>query len=142
MRIHSNVIEYADVIEAVHGMPGVYVTVSQHGSRSHARAFEVMLEGNGAARNTGTHGGDPQIQAATWDEWGLFLARLYDLDNSMLCGSAKYPVYASLSDFDYHTQGRFSELEMPADTHRRHTWDYVGVRRQRCKKCSAERAFK
>jgi len=139
MRIHTNTLTLADIHAAVNNLPSVYVTVSRHGSRSHDHAFEVSLEGNGYARNTGNHGADDYEKGATWDEWGVFLAHLFAKDADAMCGSAKYPVYRDAADFHYQTADRFADPEsgLPDDTHKRHNW--TGGRGVRtCTKCSAE----
>lgn len=141
MRIHSNYLKLSDVYAATADLPGVYATVSEHGSRSHARAFEVQLTGNGYARNTGTGGADSYETGATWDEWGVFLARLFNLDANALCGSVKYPVYRDGYNFHRQTMDRFESLDLPDDTHKRHTWAYRRPGFWACKKCSAERTY-
>lgn len=135
MRIHTNTLTIDDVYSATATLPGVYVTVSQHGSRSHARAFEVSLEGNGYRKNTGTHGAGDEI-GATWDEWGVFIARLFEVDPEALFGTPKYPTYQNAYHFHMLTDDRFLEGNMPSDTHKRHTWDWT-VSGATCKKCSA-----
>lgn len=136
MRIHSDILTVADVYDAVSDLPGVYVTVSENGSRTHRKGFEVSLEGNGYARNTGSYGSDRSTPGATWDEWGVFLARLFDVDPRALPGSVKYPVYVDAGDFHRKTATRFADLTLPEDTHKRHTWEYsAGL--ITCKKCTA-----
>ena len=143
MRIHSNTLTSEQVWKASHDLPGVYVHVSEHGSRSHERAFEVRMEGNGYARNTGKYGADQYETGATWDEWGVFLARLFNLDANALSGSVKYPTYANAADFHRQTFNRFASLSMPEDTHKRHNFKYAGPgsRTWECSKCSAKRIY-
>lgn len=142
MRIHSNYLTMSDITQATKDLPGVDAYVHQHGSRTHANAFEVRLTGNGYPRNTGTHGADFYEIGATWDEWGTFLARLFNLDANALCGTVKYPIYKDGYDFHRKTMDRFESLDLPGDTHKRHTWEYLlagGF--WACKKCSAERTY-
>jgi hypothetical protein len=108
--------------------------ISESGSRTHRRKFNVLLTGSGYRVNTGRYGaGD--WQGATWDEWGLFLANVYDADPSALC---PVPGYRSRIHFHVLTAGRFTDRTMPADTHRRHRWTYdVATGEQSCTKCSA-----
>lgn len=87
MRIHSDTLSVIDIYDAVSDLPGVYVTVSEHGSRARRKSFEVSLEGNGYARKTGFYGSDRSTRGATWDEWGVFLARLFDVDPRAFAGS-------------------------------------------------------
>lgn len=137
MRIHSDILTTLDIYDAVNGLPGVYVDVTEHGSRTHAAAFEVSLEGNGYAKNTGKYGADSYVNGATWDEWGVFLARLFELDPNARCGSAKYPTYRDGHDFHAQTGDRFAELELPADTHRQHNFQSFAPGQTKCTKCSA-----
>lgn len=136
MRIHSDILTSGHIYQAVALLPGVYVDISSHGSRSRAAAFEVSLEGNGYQKNTGQHGAGVEY-AATWDEWGAFLGYLFTFDPDMLCGSAKRPTYADAEDFHQLTGDRFRSLEIPADTHKRHRWDPTDHRHYSCHTCSA-----
>ena len=136
MRIHSNTLTEQNIRDAVALLPGVAVSVTSHGSRSHAAAFEVSLTGNGYRKNTGTHGAGDDL-GATWDEWGAFLSAVFDEDPEALAGSVKYPTYRNGYEFHYITGDRFENPGvLPSDTHKRHTWDYVGLT-QTCKKCTA-----
>lgn len=140
MRLHTNAITEAQIHAATTDLPGVYATVSHHGSRSHERAFEVSLEGNGYARNSGNAGAGYET-GATWDEWGVFIARLYGIDRIAMWGSKSYPVYQDAESFHTQTDDRFQDGTMPSDTHKRHHWttDYprtpLGV--SQCSKCTA-----
>lgn len=140
MRIHTNLITGVDIYAATHNLPGVTVTATEHGSRSHARAFEVRLEGNGSHRNSGRYGADTAEQAATWDEWGAFLSALYEIDPNALWGSQKHPVYRDRAHYHYLTNWRFIEDVdpgfLPSDTHKRHNWQWDASGAQ-CSKCSA-----
>lgn len=140
MRIHTNLITVADIYAATHNLPGVTVTATPHGSRSHARAFEVRLEGNGSHRNSGQYGADTAEKAATWDEWGAFIAALYEVDPDALWGSQKYQVYSNRTHYHYLTNQRFIEDadpgHLPSDTHKRHNWQW-GAGGAECTKCSA-----
>lgn len=137
MKIHSDVLDYADVQEALKGMPGVFfITCEQRGSRSHARAFEVKLEGN-SPRRAMNH----EDQAATWDEWGLFLNRIYEVDPEAVCGTVKHPVYANAGDFAWKTGDRFENL-VHEEQCRSHIWRFAGVLYQNsCTKCGAVRRW-
>lgn len=142
MRIHSDVLTLADFYAATANLPGVFVTVSQHGSRSHAHGFELSLEGNGYAKNTGTYGASQGEKGATWDEWGAVFSHLFEVDPNALAGSPKYPAYSDGYEFHYATNDRFEVPgELPKDTHKRHTWESNGIRSQQCKKCTAQRRF-
>lgn len=139
MRIHTDHLTLSNLYSREMYEWGVYIHVTEHGSRSHVRAFEVSLEGNGYRKNTGTSGAGDEY-GATWDEWGVFLARLFDLDKDMVCGSVKNPVYNGVDDFDRQTDYRFVLGQMPEDTHRRHNWKFERVGVFACTKCTARRA--
>lgn len=140
MRLHTDLIKIADVYAAAKNLPGVYITVTEHRSRSRDRAFEISLEGNGYRKNTGSYGAS-DVYGATWDEWGVVIARLYALDPDAFWGSAKYQVYQDQDDFNWQTAFRFENHEnLPEDTHKRHTWRPTGiVGKSECAKCSAIR---
>lgn len=84
-----------------------FKTLDEHGSRTHAAAFEIQLEAderdNGRrAGNSGSYGAmQPESDgyAATYDEWGWLLAALYEIDKDMVVGSSKTPVYANAVAF-------------------------------------------
>lgn len=138
MRIHSDTLTLHDLSMATSaaGMRGVYLlgnTPRVHESRSRARAYEVRLGGNSPYRTQG----DRDVNAATWDEWGIFLADLFRRDMKMVS-----PYYLSLDHFVWTTAGRFTTLQWP-DQHKRHQWVYEGrcvtgaYDVHVCKKCSA-----
>src|SRR6188474_3141328 len=100
MRLHTDILTAADVYAATisRGMRGVYADVATVGSRSHARALDVHLSGTSSRRvNAGTSHVDRFAldHAATWDEWGMVIAALYELDPSAVWGSVKRPIYAN-----------------------------------------------
>lgn len=140
MRIHSNTLTAADIYVATHDLPGVHVEVTEHGSRSHTRAYEISLSGTSNRRkNPGTYGYREVDHAATWDEWGVVIARIFDRDPHAVFGTVKHPTYADSGDFDYQTAGRFDSLQMPFDTHQDHRWEFVSLGHLTCKKCTAEK---
>jgi len=110
MRLHTDVLTRFDLIAMAADGPIAFEQLTEHGSRSHARAFEVKLTGSGTHTNSGSYGARTDVQAATWDEWGIFLGRLYDLDPQMLAGTPKRPIYAGLNDFHYQTGERFDPV--------------------------------
>jgi hypothetical protein len=95
MRLHSDIITARDIHAATPA--DVAADVSQHGSRSRARAFEVSLEGLGGRhtrkKNSGNRGAGYEY-AASWDDWGVWLARLFEIDPNM---TATY--YKDRADF-------------------------------------------
>lgn len=140
MRIHTSLTEkeMKDVIKAA-GAPICFATLEQHGSRTHARAFEVALRCKFPSRSQKNGG-----QVATWDEWGAFFAALYADDINARCGgSVAYPVYRDAEHFHYSTGSRFvprlTGSYLPADTHPLHKWEYKNRKGFGCSKCSAIR---
>jgi|tagenome__1003787_1003787.scaffolds.fasta_scaffold20914069_3 hypothetical protein len=109
---------------------------AERGSRSHTRAFNVTLTGGSARLPNGGRShryvyGKPNVHAATWDQWGVFLGAIFDADPY-----AKMTYYADADDFHWQTDGRF-EKGWPEDAHGDHKWE-VGVPfMQTCKRCSA-----
>ena len=87
-----------------------FMTMTRHGSRTHANGFEIQLHANTRnngrrAGNTGSYGamdaGDGY--AATFDEWGWLIAALYAIDPDMVVGSPRTPVYAHAANFHHKT---------------------------------------
>lgn len=127
MRIHSDYVTVSDIYALLRdGLTGVSVEVSRHGSRKRAAALEVRLEGTSTRRNMSNTG-----QAATWDEWGVFMARVFNLDANAILG------HEDRGNFVERTQERFEALTMPEDAHGNHHWESAGARVQACKHCSA-----
>lgn len=81
------------------------VKCERSGSRSHAHAFDVALEGDGSVQrhrpNSGASGAGGGY-AAHWDAWGYFLGFLYDLDPTMKTGADR-----DRAAFDARTSNRF-----------------------------------
>lgn len=131
MRIHTDTLTARDIYDAAdRAGDAVSVTFTQHGSRSRARAFNVTLTGSSSRRpNSGGYGagGYGDTYAATWDEWGMFLAELFRRDPAMIAGSPGRPVYADAEHFHWTTGGRFHALT-PAYQHGKagHRWEYQG----------------
>ena len=115
MIIHTSV--PASVVWDAARRAGVQMDCEQRGSRTHDRAFNVRLEGSSRRRNASNTG-----QAATWDEWGVFLVSIFDRDPDARCGSAKHPTYANGLDFHIRTDGRFASDFVPCD----HNWTFSG----------------
>lgn len=94
----------SEIFGAVH-----FSTLDEHGSKTHARAFEVklgaLLKVDGDGRrwgNSGGYGATSQTSgeyAATYDEWGWFLAGIFAFDPSARAGHN----YADRADFNDRT---------------------------------------
>lgn len=100
----------------------VITSIEESGSRTHRHAYHLTLRGsypvssvNGAKRrraNSGHYGaaGHPSAPeyAATFDEWGYWLAALYELDPAARCGGTiTHPVYADRADFHNRTNNAY-----------------------------------
>jgi hypothetical protein len=137
MKIHTDVLTSFDIHHATSaaGMHGVYaVNFKQCGSRSKDHAFDLSLRGNSTRRpNPGTGGRNfsDDEYAATWDEWGMFIHALYQIDPDALIGQ-----YGSRAVFEETTCGRFDELTAETAC-RGHRWVFGGPMIQRCATCDA-----
>ena len=118
--------------------------VSEHSSRTRARAFKVRLFGDSSrGPNSGQYGMDNYGKAATWDQWGLFLSVLFDADPDARVGGAKNPTYINRDHFHWSTGGRYlgtpdddgvRGVDAPTGTfltsgkgyHRQHRWTSGG----------------
>ena len=129
MRIHTDKLTEQDMRDALNSEKEIgriaptvtFKVLDPKGSRSHARAFEVQLEswdyevGDGRRRgNDGAYGAMQEAWAATYDEWGWFLAALYRVDQDMICGSNKNPVYAGSLDYAMKTAETYTLGELVA----------------------------
>lgn len=101
MRIHSSILSASDFGRALKtaglDTEGVYIDgITTHGSRKRSRAFELSLRAqdgrdrNGKGRrwpNGGSYGAETGYgKAATYDEWGWFIAALYGMDDQAIVG--------------------------------------------------------
>lgn len=114
MRIHSNTLTRSDIVSALRQpeiAPDIeLVTFGVFSSRKRQRAYEVQLGTDDKTsgptksrhyKNSGTHGAG-QIWAATYDEWGFFLADLFRLDPNAIAGQ-----YNGADDFHAQTKGAY-----------------------------------
>lgn len=128
MRIHTSA-TLEDVREAGKVARVTFTTLAEHGSRSRDRAFEVILSGESSRWPNG--GRDTMNgKAATWDQWGVFLAHLFDVDPQLRCQA-----YDGAYDFHMQTTERFAD-GWPDDAHGDHSWDWTSGG-GRCRRCSA-----
>lgn len=139
MRIHTDVLDAPDFNEAARIARVTFTRIDWKGSRSRNRSVDLILTGEShKMQNGGTE------RAATWDQWGVFLAVLFDKDPSM---TTTY--YADADAFARKTADRFGAFDdvrrfvaigWPNDSHGDHQWDYAGVPgEQACTKCTAIR---
>ena len=123
-----------------------------HGSRyaDTSRVWEFNGYGGNVKSNRAPNTRNPDVRhyerAATWDQWGILLSILLDLDPDMKVGSHKLPYYDGADDFHNKTGGRFKDVRSLSDLpdfHGDHRFKYdpsVGgftERGQRCSHCSA-----
>lgn len=116
MRIHTNLPEHELYHAATHAQVSI-TDYERHGSRKRDHAFDVWLSGSGAHRSQYRA---QNVPAATWDEWGIFLATIFQQDPTAI---ATY--YKDAEDFHYQTGGRFRTLQ-PSEQHRKHRWTFLG----------------
>ena len=137
MRIHSDNLNSQDFHNAIHasGMTGVHMDVFfSTGSRRREVGYEVKLVGTSNRPPMG--GSMHDEKAATWDEWGMFLAALFDADPDMLAGPSGRPAYDGKGNFHEATGHRYLTLTA-ADQHRNHKWLNDGKGGTYCTKCPA-----
>lgn len=115
MRIHTK-LEEQDIYQAAGEVPVGVLRVALHRSRSHDRAFDVILHGSG---RLGGQWGSHDYRSAMWDEWGLFLGNLYRKDPGIKAGEA----YVSAEHFHWATGARFTAKAVKLHQHK---WKYQG----------------
>jgi hypothetical protein len=110
MRLHSNILRYSHIHSALEAAKAAgkvdrsvqFETLDDKGSRTRDHAFEVQLGwyGNKVAgdgrrwKNSGNRGANSYdngtgVYAATYDEWGWFIAELYRIDPNLVFGHYK-----------------------------------------------------
>lgn len=112
MRIHLNHPTPWHLLMDAKNLAGVsHARIDQHGSRTHHTAFDIILEGESGRRTNQRWpmGTDYYTEAATWDQWGIYLGYVFEQDPE-----AKTPYYANAEDFHRQTAHRFdrSRYEM------------------------------
>lgn len=142
MRIHTDKLDENDMLTAAIHAGVIMHRLSRHRSQSRDHAFDFYLEGSGRTGgqwgNTGTSGASP-VRAATWDEYGIFIARLYTKDPEAHFGKNSYQ---NAEHFHWVTGDRYKTLT-PDQQHLKHIWDYTGSSAggiyhvSTCKKCPA-----
>lgn len=115
MKLHTCAIEAEDLHNAARTAGVTFDVLTEHGSRSQRRAWTVKLYGS-SGRLPGFGRGDREHDAASFDEWGLFLAALYLVDPLMRAGH-----YESAEHFHWCYDDRYVLLTY-AEQHRQHKW--------------------
>lgn len=80
MRIHTDHLTFQDLWSAA-PYPARVEELDRKKSRKRDHAFEVKLSGSSPYAAQGG-----QWKAARWDEWGIFLATLFDAEPTMIAG--------------------------------------------------------
>lgn len=152
MRLHNNHLTYRNAAEAASVAQANLDDFTGHGSTIRPRAWEVRLLGgfevHSARRpNDRQYHAGTDTYAATWDQWGVFLRHLYEIDPQMVCGSPSRPTYANLTAFTVATDGRFKvnaagAAMWPRDEHGDHRWQPGSeLRTRECSKCTARQVY-
>lgn len=125
MRFHTNTHTRSSIADALQSAKdagqvpaSVYIeTCSEHRSTKRARGFEISLRsfekvpGDKRRRpnpGTGERGHDGEW-AATWDEWGWFIAALFDAEPDAIFGN-----YDGQIGFDTYTSWKFCSVTQAA----------------------------
>ena len=119
MHIHSDFLEPTDFRRARRAAGVGFTRFDVKGSRSRDRRFDVILTGS-SPRNQNMGGED---KAATWDEWGVFLGVLFDIDPAAHCGKHSYQ---SGPHFHWATGNRYAAPLPAVVRHRQHKWEWTG----------------
>lgn len=102
MKIYSDVLTGQDFYRACSGMPIYPARANLKGSR--IQHFDVILR---AMRDHGRSGmGNIPGKCATWDETGVWMARLFDKDPALRIVS--FRKYDGKEDFHSQTEGRYT----------------------------------
>lgn len=130
VRIHTSHVVTEDVLRDAARIARVGLTLTEHGSRSADHAWDVHLTG-ASRRRPNSRTRDLGVYAATWDQWGVFLAHLFEVDPDAHCWA-----YMSATDFHLRTGGRFAH-GWPDDAHGDHKFSGIRPNVQGCARCSA-----
>lgn len=143
MRIHTDTLMAHQIYRAAADMYDVYIDVTSHGSRKRHHAFELSVSAEPRKgrrpRNSGNRGASHADAAATWDEWGVIFARLFDIDPEMTCYA-----YDGAEHYHWSTGDRFRDPSALV-YHDQHRWNYDGPSAgdlyvvSSCPKCGAVR---
>ena len=113
MRIHSNVLTPLDLHSAALELPDVVVEIRYHGNgRKRSHVYDVTLtadagkdyKGKKRRRKNGGNYGANDEYAATYDEHGVWMANLFDIDPDAIIVN-----YNGVTDFDQKTRFQFSD---------------------------------
>lgn len=136
MKIHFNTLTSSDVYMAATKANVGIERWHEKGSKSHKGAYDIILSGSSGHR---VNSNSIYAQAASWDQWGIFLAELLFKDSSVKAGD-----YVNRDHFNWSTGHRYTET---FTEHKNHKWSYEGdvitgaYTIHRCEKCSAIRRY-
>ena len=107
------------------------------GARSHAHGYDVILTGSSNRRANGGWGGAmPSDHAATWDEWGVFLAEVFRADPTTDAGG----YYVGAADFHEQTGHRYvAPYDFTPCKNHKWEWSRFGGEAHCAKGCGAVR---
>ena len=137
MKVHSDILtekHFHNATQAA-GMSNVYVSqLAVKGSRSRKRRIDLKLAGNSnhnQNRGTAKVATWETVKAATWDEWGMFINALFEIDPNAIIGQ-----YDGMEMFQEVTDNRFDTLTAPY-AHGNHKWINTGANSMACEHCDA-----
>jgi hypothetical protein len=134
MRIHTDQNTWSNLYDAARVARVSFDRSRSFRSSIRESGFDITLEGE--SRRRPNNRGSSDGHAATWDQWGVFLGHLFNIDPDMVVGTPKRPVYASETDFERQTDRRFVAGIWPEDAHGDHVFRYDGLS-MKCLRCSA-----
>jgi hypothetical protein len=126
MRLHTDKLTYVDILRALTASwetspdgGGFHAdVVDPKGSRTRDHAFEIALVGFGSrhkrarAWGQGSYGKGDQSnapRAATYDDWGYFIAQIFEADPNAVFGP-----YKGQQDFNRQTRFKFAIDDEPS----------------------------
>ncbi|WP_331757982.1 hypothetical protein OG225_41795 (plasmid) [Nocardia sp. NBC_01377] len=118
MKLHTNTIELPAITQAATKAVAAVVDAHRRPSHTHDHSFDVTLSGDG---NLGRQSGTLTYREATWDQKGITLAALFEVDETL----AVPRTYPDAASFHWATFDRFRTLAA-ADQHILHRWSYSG----------------
>lgn len=113
MRIHTSLTQQ----EVYSSLPdGVHANIMRHNSRKRDHAYEVTLyvhtkdDLHRRFGNSGGYGAATDV-AATWDEWGIWMANIYEKDPDAIIGW--YESHSHFLDTTRHERDRVRQWNKP-----------------------------
>lgn len=106
MKVYSDSLTYDDLIGSLPDRVHLDECVAIKRSRVRQHGWTIQLSGTSTRhRNSGVYGAATwKAPPATYDEHGIWMARLYDIDPK-----ARIACYRDAKDFRLSTKGRFEE---------------------------------